>query len=412
MTSIMKNVTIFLILIFSLSEAVTLFAFGKKEEQLPSLQEQYNAFTAPGIIMLPVSGTSSVSPDILAQIERELLIHLINDNKIKPVRMHNWLLSTYANKANNPFVIMNAIREEQYALPIQYIGKPVIFKNGNQYYFVLYIYFLRTYYPITIFRYLASLDAIDDMISSCIEEINARFSQAVSSNIRKRIVIDDFKLDFYRLVKHSSGEFDFISTPFLEREGMTMREGDDYFSRMMGYILETTNLFQVIQTSDFKEYSNANIGANSNLADYRMQGRVQLSDYECILYIDVIDIRSNVKVISLRHMLPSYSFDRLWSAYRQLSVQIVEKIFSHETYGIVPTLTVSNRSFFSNNMFIGRNTLENYILARGLHVISTGPQYRAENSASSLNSYHVILDDRATVFPNMEGRHIWNLLKK
>jgi hypothetical protein len=410
--SAIKKITILLTLIVLLPEPETLFALGKKEGQTPTLQEKYNALTVPGIIMLPVSGTSSVSPDVLTQIERELLVQLINDNKIKPVRMHRWLLSTYVNKANNPFVIMNAIREEQYAFPLQYIGKPFVFKNGNHYYFVLYVYFLQTYYPITVFRQLTSLNSVEDMISSCIEELNVRVSQPASGGARKRIIIDDFKLDFYRLAKHSSGEFDFISTPFLERDGMTMREGDDYFSRTMGYILETTNLFQVIQIGDFKEYSNANIGANSNLADYRIQGRVQLSDYECILYIDVIDIRSSVRVLTLRHPLRSYSFDILWNAYRQLSVQIVEKLFNSETYGVIPALIASNKSFFSNNMFVGWNKLENYILGKGLHVISTGTQFWIENSKPSENSYYVILDDQIAVFYGMEGKRIWNLLKK
>jgi len=408
MASTIKNIIVFLILIFSLSEPITLFAAGKKE----GLQEQYDALATPGIVMLPISGTSSVSHDTLAQVEKELFKHLIKDGKIKPVRMNRWLLSTYVNKANNPFVIMNAVRDEQYALQLQHIGKPVVFRDGNQYYFVLYVYFLQTYYPITIFRRLKSLSAIDDMISSCIEELNVRLSKPISSNIRKRIIIDDFKLDFYKLAKHSSGEFDFISTPFLERSGMTMRDGDDFFSRTMGYILETTNLFQVIQVGDFKEYSNTIIGVNSNLADYRMQGRVLLSDYECVFYIDVIDIRSSVKVVSLRHTLPSYSFDVLWDAYRQLSVQIIEKLFKPEAYGIVPPLTASNKSFFSNNMFVGWNKLENYILERGLHVIFSGTQFQAENSTSSANSYHVILDEQSFVFPNMEGRRIWNLLKK
>lgn len=416
MASVKKNIVIFM-LFFLLPGSLALFAAGNKQGQPPDggasgLQERYDALTAPGIVMLPISGTSPVSPDILAGIETELLRQLVNSGRIKPVRMQRWLLSTYTNKANNPFVIMNAIREEQYVLPLRYIGKPVVFRNENKYYFALYVYALEAYYPITIFRQIASLDTVGGMISSCVEEMNARLSRPASVAARKRVIIDDFRLDFYRLVEHSSGEFDFISVPFLERDGMTMREGDDFFSRVMGYVLETTNLFQVIPVGDFKEYSNANVGASSNMADYRIQGRAQLSDYECVLYIDVINIRTGVRVISLRHPLLSYSFDRVWGAYRLLSVRIIGSLFEREAYGVVPPLASANRSFFANDMFVGRDTLENYILERGLHVISTGPQYRAENAANSANSYYVLLDDHPVVFNGMEGRRVWNLLRK
>jgi hypothetical protein len=421
--STIRIITVFFLLFFSLSGPLTLFAAGNNQikppqVQLPELnsasglQERYNALTAPGIVMLPATGTSSVPRDIVARIEGELLRQFIYTGKLKPVRMQRWLLSTYTNKANNPFVVMNAIREEQFVFPLQYLGKPIIFKNDKKYYFALYVYALETYYPITVFRQIASLNTIDKMISSCIEELDARLSHPVSGITRKRIVVDDFKLDFYRMVEHSSGEFEFISVPFIERDGMTMREGDDFFSRMMGYILETTNLFQVIQTGDFKEYSNANISASSNMADYRIQGRAQLSDYECVLYIDVINLRSGVRVISLRYPMLSYSFDRVWDAYRRLSVQIVESVFDRDTYGVVPTLTAPNRSFFANNMFVGRNTLENFILERGLNVISTGSQFRVENAAGAVNSYYILLDDHPVVFTDKEGRRIWNLLRK
>jgi len=415
--STVKKFTFVLIILASMS--FTLFAAGDQELKIPEikkgasdLQERYNALTAPGIIMLPVGGTSSVSVDVLARIESELFKQLTNAEKLKPVRLQRWLLSTYTNKANNPFAIMNAIREEQFVFPMKYIGKPIVFINDKKYYFALYVYALDTYYPITVFRQITSLDTVGIMISSCVEEINTRLSQPVSGSAKKRIIVDSFKLDFYRLVEHSSGEFEFISVPFIERDGMTMREGDDFFSRIMGYVLETTNLFRVIQAGDFKEYSNANIGANSNLADYRIQGRAQLSDYECVLYVDVIDVRTSAILVSLRQPVLSYSFERVWNAYRQLSVQIIEGLLKPETYRMVPTLTASNKSFFANNMFIGRNKLENFILANGLHVISTGPQYRIERSSGSVNSYYILLEDRPVIFTDKEGRRIWNLLRK
>jgi len=413
----MKSTAILLLVLFSLSKPFVIFAGGALEGKpaevkvVTELQDRYNALTAPGMVMLPISGISVVAPDFLVKVENELYKQLVNDGKIKPVKMQSWLLSRYANKADNPFAIINVIKAEQFSLPLQYIGKPVVFMDGNRYYFVLYVYRLETYYPVIVFRQLASLDTLNDMIASCIEELNARLSRQVSRVVRKRVVIDDFKLEFFRLVEQKD-EFEFIAAPFIEKEGVILREGDDFFSRIMGYILVSTNLFQVFQVGDFKEYSNAVIGNNSTMADYRIQGRVQLTEQECVFFVDVLDVRSGAKVVSLRYPLLSYSFEEVWGIYRQISVQIVAKLFDQESYGVIPTLVSPGRSFFVNNMFVGWNTLENFILARGLHVISTGSSYRIEAGKDTVNSYHIILDNQIMVYINKEGRRIWNLLNK
>jgi hypothetical protein len=421
----MKTMALLLLALFSFSKPFVLFAGGAKQpaemkavtdpqemKVITDLQDKYNALTAPGIIMLPISGVSAVAVDLLGEVEKELFKQFVNDGKLKPVRMQGWLLTTYTTKANNPFAIMNAIKAEQYVIPLQYIGKPVVFKSDSRYYFVFYVYSLETYYPLIIFRHWTAVDTLDDMIASCLEELHERLPQPVSRGIRKRVVVDDFKLEFLRLVEHSSGEFDFIAAPFFEKGGITLRDGDDFFSRIMGYILATTDLFQAFQAGDFKEYSNAVISVNSTLVDYRIQGRVQLSEYECVLYVDVLEIRSGAKIISLRYPLLSYSFDEVWNTYRQISARIIEKLFAQESYGVIPALASPGRSFFANNMFVGWNSLENFVLARGLYIISTGSPYRIAAEKKTVNSYHVLLDNQSTVYADKEGKHIWNLLKK
>ncbi|MDR0320581.1 MAG: hypothetical protein LBI28_03690 [Treponema sp.] len=417
MASTRKTITIFLLTLFFLSKPVTLFATGMLQKPpeakaVSEIQERYNALTAPGIIMLPITGASAVAHDFLVELENELNKQLVIDGKLKPVKMQNWLLATFTNKADNPFAIINAIRAEQYNLPLQYIGKPVVFRDGSQYYFALYVYPLATYYPLIIFRQLASLNTVDDMIASCIEELHVRLSQPVSRDSRKRVVMDDFKLEFFRLAEHSSGEFDFIAAPFIEKRDTTLREGDDFFSRAMGYILASTNLFQIFQVGDFKEYSNAVISANSTLVDYRIQGRIQFTEQVCVLYVDVFDVRSGVGIISLRHPLLSYSFVEVWNAYRQISVQIIAKLFNQESYGVISTLTSPGRGFFANNMFVGWGTLENFVLVQGSHIISTGSSYRISDARNTVNSYYIILDNQSTVYTDREGRRIWNLLNK
>jgi len=418
MASTMKPMVILLIILSSLSKPSALFSLGKKQEPpvetkvVTDLQDRYNALNAPGIIMLPASGISAVSVDLLAQIEKELFKQLVNAGKLKPVRMQRWLATTYANKANNPFTIMNAIKAEQYAVPLQYIGKPVVFIGDSLCYFGLYVYSLETYYPTVILRQFLLSDSAENLISSCLEELQLRLSQPPASGTRKRVLIDEFKLDFLRLAELPSGEFEFISAPFFDAGGTTLRDGDDFFSRTMGYILTTTDMFQTVQIGDFKEYSNAVVSNTSTLVDYRVQGRVQLSEHECVLYVDVIDVRSGAKVVSLRHPLLLYSYEKVWNAYREFSAQIIAKLFDKESYGTVPRLDSKGRRFYTNNMFIGWNVLENYVLPRGLHVISTGSAFGIENRRDSVNSYHVLLDYQGIVYTDREGKHIWNLLKK
>lgn len=413
----MKVIAILLLMIFSLLKPFALFAVDVKQSKsgeirvVTDLQDRYNALVAPGIVMLPMSGTSVVSPDFLIKIENELYKQFVNNGKLKPVKMQSWLLTKYTNKSNNPFAVINDIKAEQFSLPVQYIGKPVVFMDNNRYYFIINIYPMETYYPLIIFRQLTSLDTVNDMIASCIEELHTRLSQPPSKGIRKRVVIDDFKIDFFRLVEQKD-EFEFIAAPFIEKKGIVLREGDDFFSRIMGYILATTNLFEIFQLGDFKEYSNSVISNNSTMADYRIKGHVQLTEQECVFYVEVFNISSGASVISLRYPLLSYSFEAVWSIYRQISVQIIAKLFDQESYGIVPNLASAGRGFFANNMFVGWNTLENFVLARGLHVIYTGSSYRIAAGSNTVNSYHVILDNQSMVYKNREGRRIWNLINK
>jgi len=377
------------------------------------LQDRYDALVAPGIIMLPVSGMSAVSSDVTAHVERELHRQLVNAGRMRPVSIDRWLLATYsANRANNPFVIMNAILAEQFILPVRYMGKPFVFKDGDYHYFVLHVFLLETRYPMTIFRRFAAPDSIEKMIAQSLAELHTRLSQPVGFDARHRIVMDDFSLEFFQLVDLPGGGFIFAPMPYIEKNGVILRAGDDFFSRMLGYILETTNFFRVMQIGDFRAYSNAIIPANTVWVDYRIRGRVLLSAHESILHVDVINVRTGANVLSLRYPLVSFSFDNVWNAYRSLSVQIVERLSDSESYGVVPALSSPGRGFFANDMFVGWDTLENFVLPRGLHVISIGSRYHVEYQRGRVNSYHVILENRTAVYADAVGRRILNLLQQ
>ena len=419
-----RLVALFILSISSLLLPCTLFPRGRQSEPEPEpvrpivtravtyLQERYDAMVAPGIIMLPISGTSAVSSDTLVQVERELHRQLVTDGRMRPVRIDRWLLTTYGtNRAANPFVIMGAILSEQFVLPVRYMGKPFIFKEGDYHYFALHVFLLETRYPITFFRRFTPPYSVEKMIALSIAELNVR-SQPVPLGTRRRVVMDDFALEFFQLVDLPDGGFIFAPTPFIEKNGIILRDGDDFFSRILGYILETTNLFRVMQIGDFRAYSNTIIPATSPFVDYRIRGRVQLSAHESILHVDIINVRTGANILSLRYPLLDFTFDGIWNAYRSLSVQIVERLFNSEDYGVVPALESPGRGFFANNMFVGWNTLENFILPRGLHVISTGSHYQIEYDSDFVNSYHVILENRTAVYADAIGRRILNLLQQ
>lgn len=416
----LKIFAFFVISVSSLLMPCALFSAGRQLIERPVetrvvayLQQRYDALVAPGIIMLPVNGTSAVAQDTLAEVESELHRQLVNDGRMRPVSMDRWLLSAYGTtRANNPFIIMNAILAEQFILPVRHMGKPFVFKDGNHHYFFLYVFLLDTRYPITIFRRFTAPDSIEKMITLALEELHIRLTQPVFGDNRRRVVIDDFSMEFFQLVDLPDGGFIFAPTPFIEKNGVILREEDDFPRRVLGYILETTNLFQVMQIGDFRAYSNAIIPATTPFVDYRIRGRVLLSAHESILHLDVINVRTGANMLSLRYPLLEFTFGSVWNAYRILSVQIIERLFTEETFGRIPPLQSPGRGFFANNMFVGWNTLDNFILPRGLHVISTGTHYQVEYRRGTVNSYHVILENRTAVYTDATGRRILNLLQQ
>lgn len=414
----LKMLALFVVGLSSLVVPCSLFSRGRQERPVEVrvvtyLQERYESMVAPGIIMLPVGGTSAMSPGALANVESELHRQLVNTGRMRPVRMDRWLFATFSdNRANNPFVVMNAIMDEQFVLPVRYMGKPFIFKEGNYYYFFLYIFLLETRYPITIFRRFGAFDSMEKVIALSIEELHTRLSRPVIRNDRRRVVMDDFNMEFFQLVNLPDGGFIFAPTPFIEKNGVILREGDDFPRRILGYILETTGLFKVMQIGDFRAHSHAIIPATTPFVDYRIRGRVLLSAHESILHIDVINVRTGVNVLSLRHPLLEFTFDAVWGAYRSLSVQIIGSLLSMEEFGVVPTLASPGRGFFANDMFVGWETLENFILPRGLHIISTGTHHQVAYDGNLVNSYHVILEGRTAVYADAVGRRILNLLQQ
>jgi hypothetical protein len=340
-------------------------------------------------------------------------------------------------KANSPFAFMNAIKDERYTVPVQYICKPYIFKSDDFFIFNLNVYPLATYYPVNIIRFFSGPDDLAKVLQSCLDELYIRLPASNQQNTRKRIAIQTFKLEFLKLVALQSGEFEFIPTPFIMENGVNLRDGDDFFSRMLGYILTSTDLFQVMRPEDFADFSNSNI--TSTYGDYIIQGRVQLSDEMCVLYVDLKDVIDATKSIVIRYPLQDVSLKSLWNAYRDISTHIVSYIYTTQSFGIVPELFAQGRGFYANNMFVGWDSLSNFILPKGMHEISTGSYYRAEvpdraferpaetttkkkakakknepdtNNQPGHETFYVLLDVLDRVYTDRGGEYAWNLLKK
>lgn len=404
---------------------------------ITELQDRYNALSAPAMIMLPTYSSSAIPSDLLLQLDKELLKQLVNMGKVKPVLMQKWLFTRFGNsKANHPFAFLNAINAEQYVVPVQYVGKSSVFKSEADYVYMLNVYPVTAYYPVTMIRIFSNVNELPAVLASCLDEMNIRLFQARLNITGKRVIIDKFKLDLLKLVELEDGEFEYISAPFIEHRGVSLRDGDDYFGGILAYVLASTDLFRVLRPAEFSDYANAT--ASTTYVDYLIQGKVQISEKECVLYVDVQDVSSGRKVVSIKYPMLEYSLGNIWKAYREISCEIVKVIFDKNSFGIVPALSAPNRGFFFNNMFIGWNSVEYLVLAKGFHKISTGSYYRALDAETSgdieaiggnnqktttsrltsvqsygmADTYFVLLDTVDRIYTDRDGEHINNLLNK
>lgn len=459
LSSKMKYVR-FLFFIFLLLGPHVLFAFGNKEpdikkpkgpqepeiivKNLTDLQDRYNSMspTIPGMVMLGTIATTIVPVEMPGEIDRELARQLVMGGKIKPISIQKWLTSTYyGKKANNPFTLMNAIKAEHYAVPLQFICKPYIFKCED--YYILHVNFYSltgTAYPVSVLRLFETSGDIPAVIGAILDEMQLRMYEQNRGANKKRIVVENFRLDFLKLVALDSGEFEFIQAPFINQYGVALRDGDDFFSLLLGYSLASTSLYQVIRPADFSDFA-ASAGLDSNVADYIIQGRVQLSAELSVLYVTVRDVKNNSTVITIKYPLHDCSLKNIWNAYREISIKITSAISPSSGFGIVPNLSAPERGMYINNMFVGWDSVDYLVLPKGMHQVYTGSYFRSGSSLDGferpivqeepdkkgkkkndepppvekepgIGTFYVLLDTMERVFTDREGEYVWNFLKK
>lgn len=433
----------------------TLFSTGSSEEEpvkevpveikvITEMQDRYDSIgeDIPAMVMLDSTGTSIIPTDFLLRIDTELPRLLVNRGRVKPISMKGYFTQEYEKKASSPFAFMDALNAESYSVPLEYICKPYVFQSDAYYAITLNFYSLsaKTYYPVTVLRLFESYDDIPSVLIACLEEMEYRLFEENRGTGQKRIVVEEFSLSFLQIVELETEEFEFISVPFTKNYGIPLRDGDDYFSLIMGYVLSTTDMFQVMRLSDFSEFADTG-DVTLRQADYSVQGKVQLSEQLSVLYVDVKNLRDNTLLVSIQYPLRDCTLKNIWNVYRDISSYLINVIVEEDSFGYVPFLEAEGRAFYANDMFIGWDSLEGQIFQKGLNEIYTGSYYRqgSENfryekeltsdleekfqevkSEDSIDEavdeiigvYYVFLDTIDQMFTDREGQFLWNLLKK
>ena len=394
-----------------------LSATGIKERMtevrvVTDMQDRYSAMpeTLPAVVVLPASATSGVPLELLNDFNRQLIRCLVMQNKVKPVLMNKYLSATFLNnKAETPFALLQALAEERYTVPLSLICKPFIFKNEQTYIIRLAFYSLQgSPYPIEIIRSFSKNKQLTNVINSCLNEFVVRYFTDTKKIHKKKVLIQEFQLEFLKLVELTSGEFEFVTTPFIQQADFTLKAGDDYFSLFLGYILSSTNMFETFRLADFQEFADVKLSSHST-ADYIISGRVQLTEQIGFLYADLIEAPKGKKVLTVKHPLKNFSLPSLIDAYREICWLFAQKIFPADSVYLVPVLNESGNAFYCNDRLIGWNTLNYFFLPVGMHTIDSKPYI---NRSGKMHTYYVLLDAEQHIFTDREGKYAWNLLQK
>lgn len=400
---------------------------GSEIRIITAMQDTYNSIPAsvPALCLLPVQKTSAVNQNLCDAVEEQISRQLTNRSLIKPITMNVWLQTTFGkSKARTPFSFFSSIVSERYVVPLQYFCRPYIFKNGNTFGIHLNFYELNgTYYPITVIRFFSGLEEVKKIVEVCLDEFEYKTANNSYGRKTKKIIVNDFSLEIRKLVELESGEFEFVSSPFIEQDGVALRLSDDYFSSLMAYSLTSTTLFSSLRMSDFSGYSETVMNTSNN-ADYIVNGRIQLTNQICIMYIDFYSAKTGSVVFSVKHPVETFSVDLIWDACRYVSSLFISSIFNENEFDIVSPLELENYSFYLENSYLGHNMLSHFVLPKGMYIINTGTKFKADDPVKkeikpnefvadeNKKTFYVFLDSENHVFTNREGEYVWNLLQK
>jgi hypothetical protein len=414
-------------------EAKDALPFLKKKDAkgAPTLQERYNALpeTVPSMCAISAIATSAVPPEVVAAIDGETQRQMIVRKMARPVSMNKWLATTYGKrKADSPFALLRAIDDEQYAVQLKGVYRAFVFRSGAHYCAEFDFFPLGgNPYPIQVLRLFSDPMDIPDVVSSALDEYAARLASREDEG-KKRVIVNGFKIEFRKLVELESGEFEFVSAPFIEREGINLKDGDDFFSAILAYELSTSGMIQAMRLAGFSEYCDVDMTTNPN-ADYSIRGRVQLTDQMNVLFVDLFDAKTGTKLLSLKSPIKDLTLKSAWDAYRSMSVQLAAKMLPRESWGVATGIRSPKRGLFANGMFVGWDSLDDFVVPRGMTGVSSGSLKRpidailaaqkskakdAEKTPDGKEpwKFEVLIDDACRIYADREGEYVRNLLSK
>lgn len=422
------------IMVFLSICSTSLNAASKDDEFLPKsanefvpVQKKYDELgeNIPSYIMIHATGSGMMSQEILDAVQDKLNRSMVKTEKLKPVLLDKWLYSTYSeNKASDIQSFINTLSQENYPVNMEGVCHPYIFKVSDGYVIILSFYrFSDNGIPVQTLRKIRSLSECSKAFDAMVSEYLTVTATKKKANYKK-VVVKPFTLENRKYNVQSSGDFDYIPSPFIEQDGVLIRSNDDYFSRLFSYSLCSTQMVKSISCLDLEQYVNENFSKVEN-SDYYIEGRVQLTDQINIFHIALKDSRTDKTIQTVKYFSSEFSVEGIIYACNSIICSLADSIFGKENYGICPLINVPGQGLFLNDNYIGWDRLENFVLPKGKHIIYTGdyfkkdPTYQVKNKNKNVDingeiyrSFFVYLEERNWLFRGKDGERVWNLLEK
>lgn len=404
---------------------------GEKDEKVVPLQEQYDSLpvTVPAVVMFSAGATTAIPEEVVRGFEQELYRQMIQKKIVKPVLMNTWLYMQYGNKKEKePLVLLEKIGKENYLVALKMVCKPYLFRTNEFYGVRLSFYGISGgHYPIDVFRLFSDPIEIPAVVAACLDEVSIRMSNPDSTRGRKKILVEKFSLEIKKIVELESGEFEYVEAPFIQKGEVTLRIEDEFFSHLCAYVFTSTGLYHSIISDDFSAFSDTRF-KSSAYSDYIVRGRVQLTDQMCVLYFTLLDATSGNEVFSIRYPILDFSLKTVWDAYRKISCAVSAKLYDEGSFCVVHGIESKGSFFYTNNQFVGWDSMDGFLVQRGLFPVLTGnflyswKRYESipketrmieiKRKKDATEVFYAFYDTEYRLFTDRDGEYLQNLLSK
>lgn len=395
--------------------------FLKKEINLQATYDDISD-SVPAVVLLQPECTSGVPAKLVGYVSEEIKNQMILSSCFKPVSMSKWLDSRYMeSKARSVFQFVGDLRGERYSVKLKGICKSSVFKCGKNYILHIAVYpFSNGGYPVSAMRIFKSAKDIPKVVQYCLLDVSNLFGNIPKA--RKKLAVAPFEISCRTLVEQKSGEFDFIKTSFSMQEGIEVKEGDDYFSRIFAYQAETTGLFNASPLSNMADYVRTTVSASSvqGYADYLVKGTVVLSNKMNIITVSLVKPDTGKTVWSSKYFTKRLDLQEIWKFNSFFLCEIAKVIYASDEYVILNGLSAPGKGFYMNGMFAAWDKMEALPIPARKLVVNTGTMLESDSVLDSSvghskknRDFFVYVNNKETeVFTGREGEYAWNLLEK